>query len=134
VALTRWLLDTSAYAGFKRGHEGVVSFIRQAEELHVTPVVIGELYSGFLGGTRERQNKEELDRFLASPRARLTDIDRETSERYAEILHFLRAQGTPVPTNDLWIAASAMQYGLKVLTFDGHFRAIVQVASEILKP
>jgi len=132
VAVTRLLLDTSAYAGFKRGHEGVVSFIQHAEELHLTPVILGELYSGFRGGTRELQNREELDRFLASPRASLTLIDRETSERYADILHFLRTQGTPVPTNDMWIAASAMQYGLKVVTFDAHFRSIVQVTSEIL--
>jgi len=126
--MSRLLLDTSAYSAFMRGDEAVVQSIRGARELCLTPVVLGELLAGFRRGTRRKENEALLARFLASPRVRVLALDEETADRYAIILNALRAAGTPVPTNDLWIAASAMQHGLKVLTTDAHFAKIPQVA------
>ena len=68
-----------------------------------------------------------LKQFLASPRVRVVDMDEETAERYAVILNSLWKIGRPIPTNDLWIAASAMQYGLTILTTDAHFNHVAQV-------
>jgi predicted nucleic acid-binding protein len=68
-----------------------------------------------------------LQRFLSSPRVRVTEMNDETALRYAEIFNFLRRAETPIPTNDIWIAASAMQHGLRVLTTDAHYTRLPQV-------
>jgi len=101
--------------------------MQEADEISINVIVLGELKSGFLGGRHREKNEQELAQFLASPRARVLGIDEETADRYAVILDFLRSAGTPIPTNDVWIAASAMQYGLRVLTMDQHFRKIPQI-------
>jgi len=124
------MIDTSAYAAFLRGHPGIKLAIQRAHGISLTPVVLGELLSGFMMGKNERRNRAILQDFLSSPRVNLLEIDEETSERYAVILHHLRTKGTPVPTNDVWIAASAMQYGLKVLTTDRHYIEIPQIITE----
>ena len=121
------LLDTSAYSALGRGHLGVAEVVRGADRLVLTPVVLGELLDGFRRGGRRRRNEDHLRRFLSSPRVEVVGIDADTAERYAVILEGLRKAGTPVPTHDLWIAASAMQHGLPIVTTDPHFRRIPQV-------
>jgi tRNA(fMet)-specific endonuclease VapC len=121
------LLDTSAYSAFMRGHPELKLAVQRTEEISVTPIVLGELISGFKMGKNEGRNRQLLEEFLSSPRVNIIDIDEETSERYAIILNALRDKGTPIPTNDIWIASSAMQYGLKVVTTDTHYLQIPQV-------
>ncbi len=125
--MKRLLLDTSAYSGLLRGHEEIHRRIRQADEVYVNPIVLGELRAGFGAGRQARKNEGYLGRFLASPRVAVLSIDAETSERYALILKSLWAAASPVPTNDIWIAASAMQHGLAVVTTDAHFLRIAQI-------
>ena len=125
--MNRVLLDTSAYSALMRGDERVLQVLREAEEVCVTPVILGELMAGFLAGGKRKANETLLKEFLDSPRARVLPLDEGTSERYAVIVQSLRKAGTPIPTNDLWIAASAMQHGLKVLTTDAHFRKVQQI-------
>jgi predicted nucleic acid-binding protein len=120
-------LDTSAYSAFKRGHEAVVESIATANRITLPAVVLGELLAGFRAGSREEANREELGRFLGSPRVSHAAVDEETAERYAEIILHLRSQGTPIPTNDVWIAAVAMQRGLLLHATDPHFERIPQV-------
>lgn len=129
--MSRILLDTSALSAFFRGHEGVAETVRAARRIAITPVVLGELYAGFRGGSRSIQNRELLQRFLASPRVRRLLVDSETADRYALIYDGLRRAGTPIPTNDIWIAASAMQFGLLLVTTDEHYRHVAQVALEL---
>lgn len=123
------MLDTSAVSAFFQGHEAIGRYVGLADELCLNPVVIGELLAGFMLGKREKKNRETLDGFLSSPRLRFIDLDLETSERYATILTYLRQSGSPIPTNDLWIAASAMQHGLKLLTTDRHYLKVPQIIS-----
>ena len=125
--MRRIFLDTSAYSAFKRGHDDIRTILQEADDITVTPVVLGELYAGFARGRHRRKNERELRLFLSSPRVRLVNIDDETAERYAVVLNGLRSAGTPIPTNDVWIAASAMQHGLILLTTDAHFLKVVQV-------
>src|SRR5438552_18828333 len=106
--MRRLLLDTSAYSAFFRGHAGVVREVRTADEILISPVVLGEWRAGFRRGTHRQRNEHELEAFLMSPRVNTLAIDSETALRFAEIVTFLRRSGTPVPTTDLWIAASAM--------------------------
>ncbi len=124
------MLDTSAYSAFLRGNEEAAQALREADEIYLNPVVLGELYAGFAKGGREKKNRDILREFLASPRVQVAGIDEETAERYAAIITYLWRKGTPLPTNDLWIAATAMQYGLKLITTDTHYRNMPQIIVE----
>jgi len=132
--MSRLLLDTSAYAAFFRNHPGVKAEVQEASELFLSPIVLGELRSGFLKGARREENEKELREFLASPRCSVPVIDDETCHRYAAIHDYLRRKGTPVSPNDLWIAASAAQHGLTVVTLDGDFALIPQVLVRKFEP
>lgn len=132
--MTRVMLDTSAYSALARGHEQVQGALQEADEVWVSPVVLGELHAGFRRGTRRTENERNLSRFLSSPRVAVADVVEETAVRYAEILSFLKDAGTPVPTNDIWIAASAMQHGLRLVTTDAHYRKIPQVVLDYYQP
>lgn len=121
------LLDTSAYTAFKKGHHEALKAIREAEQILLPTVVIGELLAGFEAGHRRQKNRTELDAFLKSPRVSIVSTTPETAERYAHIYAYLRKNGRPIPTNDLWIAASAMEHSAELLTWDAHFLNVVQV-------
>jgi predicted nucleic acid-binding protein len=123
----RLLVDTSAYSAFLRGDEPVVDELRRADRLVLTPIVLGELLAGFRKGSRFDENLERLRDFLGSARVRAIALDDETADRYSILHDTLRRAGTPVPTNDLWIAASAMQHGLTLVTTDPHFRRLPQI-------
>ena len=130
----RVLLDTSAYSAFLRGHPQIKRVVRQADQIVLNPVVLGELRAGFRRGRKRPRNEELLERLLASPRVRTVDIAAETAERYAHIMNFLWDAGKPIPTNDIWIAASAMEYGLRLLTLDAHYRRLPQVLVDYFEP
>ena len=128
--MTAGLLDTSAYSSFLRGHEELKLALQRADRIVLTPIVLGELGAGFRAGARLQKHEAELRQLLDSPRVDVVAVDAETAERYAVILHGLRLAGTPIPTNDIWIAASAMQHGLRVLTTDVHYDRIAQIIVE----
>lgn len=125
--MSRVLLDTSAYSAFMRGDEAVKEVLQRVDAIYLNAVVLGELRVGFLRGRAKQKNEERLRQFLASSRVSIVAVDDETAERYAVILNGLWTAGTPIPTNDIWIAASAMQFGLTVLTTDAHFLKIPQI-------
>lgn len=131
--MSRILVDTSAYSAFMRNHADAVTLLREAEQIFLNATVIGELLGGFRAGRHRAKNESELERFLASPRVGILDIDEDTAQRYAEIYAALRSAGTPIPTNDLWIASSAMQYGLQLLTLDIHFSRVPQILTRLLR-
>lgn len=118
--MTRVLLDTSAYSAFMRGHTEVKGALQRADEIYVNPIVLGEVHAGFARGGRSRKNEAELRAFLSASRVATIDVNEETAVRYAHILTSLWRAGSPIPTNDIWIGASAMQHGLRLLTTDVH--------------
>jgi tRNA(fMet)-specific endonuclease VapC len=115
-----------------KGHVGAVNAVREADEIYLNSIVLGEMLAGFMSGDRRMKNEAELSRFLNSPRVNLIDVDDATAERYAVIFTTLRASGKPIPTNDLWIAASAMQHGLRLLTLDAHFTKVPQIITQLI--
>ena len=129
--MSRILLDTSAYSAFKSGHVEIHDRIQVAREILLCPIVLGELESGFLKGSRRRENSRDLEAFSSSSRVRAVQIDEETAKRYALILQGLRKRGRPIPTNDIWIAACAMQHGAELVTTDRHFAQVDQIVVEL---
>ena len=127
--MRRILLDTNMYAAFMRGDRDVVELLRLADEIALSSTILGELLAGFAAGRREAANREELASFLDSPRVRVVDVDVATADQYASVFALLRRKGKPIPTNDLWIAASALQHGYLLATRDEHFAAIEGLAT-----
>jgi tRNA(fMet)-specific endonuclease VapC len=132
--MSRLLLDTTAYSAMRRGDQRLLAPIQEASEIFLPSVVIGELIYGFVGGKLEEPNRRLLREFLESDRVRVVPIDEETAERYAVIRDYLRRKGTPIPTNALWIAASAAQHGLRLLCLDKHFKEVPQVLLAYFEP
>lgn len=132
--MSRLLLDTTAYSAMRRGDERLLEPVREASEIFLTSVVIAELVYGFVGGKLEERNRRLLREFVESDRVRVLSVDEETAERYAVIRDYLRRKGVPIPTNDLWISASAAQHGLKLLSLDKHFKDVPQVLLEYFAP
>ncbi len=122
--MKRILIDTNSYAAFKKKDADALMTFRTAEYIGVNIVVLGELFSGFKGGSKETENRKELEQFLDSPRVYIIQMDEETAEFYAKIYWDLKRKGKPIPTNDLWVAASAMRHGLSLFTYDEHFKDI----------
>jgi predicted nucleic acid-binding protein len=125
------LLDTSGYSALRRSHAGVESTLSETDTIFMNPIILGELLAGFRKGTREPQNEKLLKTFLEQEDVRILPMDEETAERYAVIYDYLRRSGTPVSPNDLWIAATAMQHGIRLLTTDTDFQKIPQILVDL---
>lgn len=115
------LVDTNAYAALMRGDAEIVEVLAHADKLLLCSVVLGELLGGFAAGSRGAHNRAELSRFIDSPRVEVVPVTALTADSYALVYAGLRRKGQPIPTNDLWIAACALEHGAAVLTLDAHF-------------
>ena len=103
--MNKILMDTNIYSLALRGDQDVIATLRHIEHIGFSSISIGELLSGFKGGSREKENRQELNQFLDSPRACIYAVDENTAEYYSAIINQLKKDGTPIPTNDIWIAA-----------------------------
>lgn len=115
------ILDTNAYVGFKLGHSDLVEYLIRANVIFLSPIVLGELMFGFRNGSRFAKNMEELYLFLSHPVVETIMLTEITSDRYSRIAAQLKLQGTPIPSNDIWIAAQTMETGAELVTMDRHF-------------
>lgn len=130
--MKRIFLDTSAYSHLMRGNRDIAKLLDEADEVLLSAIVVGELLAGFKCGSKEQQNKTILKDFLSVINVGILCLDEETAERYSVIFAYLKKCGTPIPTNDIWIAAGAMQHGLVLITSDQHFSILPQIVSEII--
>ena len=124
----RVLLDSNAYSNLKRGHPRVVELIRGSEEIYLSTIVVGELLFGFRMGSRFDRNVRELHAFLDSPYVTLVPVSLNTADRYSRIAASLRLKGFPIPSNDIWIAAQAMETGADLISCDRHFDHVAGLA------
>jgi predicted nucleic acid-binding protein len=129
VAIRNIALDTNAYAAFKRGVPEAAEIIRHVPLIGISSVVLGELLAGFAAGTRGTENRRELEQFLGSDRVQLLAVDRATAEYYATVYQQLKRKGRPIPTNDIWLSATALQHSLAVFSYDNHFESVDDVIS-----
>ena len=117
----RVLLDSNAYSHLKRGHRRIVDIVRNSEAILLPPVVVGELLYGFRCGSRTERNSREFRDFLEAPRVSVAAMSLVTADRYARVAAALRGKGRPIPTNDIWVAAHAMETGADLVSYDRHF-------------
>jgi len=118
------LVDTNAYTRLLTGQADVLDVIGSAETVYMSIFVLGELYAGFAGGTKERGNKDTLNRFLLKPSVKILNATSETAEVFGMVKQDLKKAGTPLPINDVWIAAHALETGSTLITYDSHFNNI----------
>ncbi len=115
------LLDTNAYASFLHGDDKVLEILAKAQIVFMSVFVLGELYAGFRGGAKQKQNKLMLEEFLQKPSVSALDATRETSEIFGQIKYSLKKTGTPMPINDVWIASHVFETGSLLISYDSHF-------------
>ncbi len=119
------LIDTNCYSALMHGDEAVAQFLDDAEIVYLSPVVAGELMTGFKGGSKERQNRLCLKEFIEQGgKTIIPMVGLETAERFALVKDALKRKGSPIPVNDIWIAAQCMEAGAVLLTRDAHFDGI----------
>jgi tRNA(fMet)-specific endonuclease VapC len=124
----RVALDTNTYRAFMDGKKETVAVVRHAETLFLPVPVMAELRFGFLKGTKGKKNESYLAKFLDSPRARVLPCDEQTTHFYAQLKLQLSQQGTPIPINDVWIAALVVQHALSLHTLDTDFDNLPQLS------
>lgn len=118
------LLDTSGYTNLFKQYPHLEKLVEEADNVYFSAVVYAELVEGFSLGNKARQNRENLERFLTQPHVHFLDITRETGEFWKSVRMDLRKNGTPIPINDIWIAAHALETGSVLVTYDDHFARV----------
>ena len=120
-------LDTNRYVDLCKGVDETVALVEEAECVFLPFVVVAELRAGFAHGRREADNERILRRFLLKPGVEVVFADDQTTHHYATVFKQLRRQGTPIPTNDMWLAALALQHNLVLHARDRHFDHLPQL-------
>lgn len=118
-------IDTNTYVAFLEGDKQVVDYIKNADEIILPFIVVGELYYGFYRGTKAAQNISNLNRFLRSNRVKTIHSSDYTAATFGEIATELANIGKPMQQNDIWIAAICKNYDSSLLTYDKGFRNII---------
>lgn len=124
----RLALDTNAYRALQDGDGRLADEVRRAEIVGMPIIVLGELRFGFLNGSRLHENNATLERFLATPRVQILDVNEQTTWIFGEIATLLRRAGAPIQQDDIWIAALCKQHGFALATRDQGFGNVVGLA------
>jgi tRNA(fMet)-specific endonuclease VapC len=124
VEVNNLCLDTNTYSAFLAGKAAAIKRISQVQHIWLPAPVLGELRAGFAKGSKQAENELLLQEFLASRHVHVIPIDEAVTRCYARIFDQLRRAGTPIPTNDLWIAACVMHAGYPLYSHDAHFQHV----------
>ena len=123
----RIAIDTNRYVDLCKGLDETVALLEEAESVLLPFVVLAELRAGFAHGRRQADNERTLRRFLQKDGVAVMFADDQTTHHYASVFRQLRAQGTPIPTNDMWLAALVLQHNLALHARDRHFDHLPQL-------
>ena len=129
----RIVLDTSTYSFLRVGHEEVLEAVASAPAVLVPTIVLGELEAGFLLGSRRKENRLALEEFLGEPFVAIIPVTHDVARAYGKTFAALRRQGTPIPTNDVWIAACTVAFAATLITFDTDFQKVPNLACVVLE-
>lgn len=129
----RVVLDTSAYSHFRANHPEVVDRIATADLVCVPTTVLGELEAAFRMGRRASDNRTKLESFLQEDFVSVVSVTSDVARRYGELFVELRRAGTPIPVNDIWIAAATIDAGAHLLTFDTDFDRIPRLERTLFR-
>lgn len=124
----RLALDTNRYTDLCRGDASAINTVEHADEVWLPVIVLAELRAGFAVGSQGARNEAVLRRFLLKSGVRVLFADEQTTHHYAAVYRQLRKQGTPIPTNDMWIASLVLQHSLVLFARDAHFDALPQLS------
>jgi tRNA(fMet)-specific endonuclease VapC len=122
--MNKIILDTNCYAAYLAGDREVLQILTEAKITLMSIFVLGELYAGFKGGTREKENRSILRTFLNKPSVITLNASIETAELFGMVKNTLKQAGRPIPINDVWIGAHALEHGAVLVTRDQHFLSI----------
>lgn len=120
-------IDTNILSDFFDADPEAVAMIKTATTVYVPVIAVAEYKHGIYAGSKKKRNLELLEAFLGRPSSKQVFIDDMTTEQYAALKAFLRQRGTPIPANDVWIAAICVQHDLPLLTRDKHFQKLPQI-------
>ena len=118
------MLDTNAYSNLLRGNIEILNSIKTSSHIYFSIFVIAELLAGFKGGSKEKSNVEVLNSFLSKSKVEIINTNYETANTFALIKNKLKTDGNPIPINDVWIAAHALQTNSTLISKDKHFKYI----------
>lgn len=128
------VLDTSAYSHLRAGHVQMLECVAAARIVIVPVTVLGELDAGFELGRRALENRRNLAEFLDEPFVNVLDVTATTVRHYGRIFAALRRGGTPIPVNDVWIAAATVECNGHLLTFDRDYSRIRDLDHTLYAP
>jgi len=128
----RVALDTNRLTDLFQGDQELADRLGECDEVWIPLTVLGEIQAGFYGGSQQHKNEILLRRFLVQPTVGILPPARDTAEHYARLFVQLKRAGTPIPDNDLWIAAVVLQYDLVLVTRDRHFESVPQLLRNAL--
>jgi tRNA(fMet)-specific endonuclease VapC len=118
----RYLLDTNIIIALFKSEASIINNLVQANEVFVPSIAIGELHYGARKSGRSQKNLDRIDEFVANNT--VIECDANTARQYGDVKNRLRIKGRPLPENDVWIAALALQYSLTLVTRDAHFQQV----------
>lgn len=122
--MNKILLDTNAYTQLLTGDDEILAAVASTDVIFMSIFVLGELQAGFAGGKKQRGNKDILRRFLSKPSVKILNATSETAEVFGSLKNKLTQAGTPLPINDVWIAAHGIETGSMIVTYDRHFHQV----------
>jgi len=120
----RILLDTNAYSSLMRGSRDLILQVHRSKRVFLSTIVVGELLYGFFHGSRREDNLRRLSEFLQNSRVSVVPVGFATAELFGRISADLRRNGSLIPSNDIWIAAHAMETESSLLSYDPHFERV----------
>lgn len=122
--MNKILIDTNAYSSFLNGNNDVSRALSRADITYLSVFVLAELYYGFRGGSKEKWNKELLQKFIDKPTVKILDATAETADIFGNIKYKLKKSGNPIPVTDVWIASHSIETGAVLITYDDHFKKV----------
>jgi predicted nucleic acid-binding protein len=126
-------LDTNTYCDYAEGLPDIVDIMAtHSQYLFIPSIVLGELHFGFMKGSRQQFNEKKLRQIISRLKIEIIDVNADVARKYADIYRSLERKGTPIPINDVWIAACCMEVGGTLLTRDQHFEAVDQIEMIVL--